>query len=328
MPKQSVAAIVVTYNRKDLLAECLEALQKSEYDRSKYELFIYVVNNASTDGTGEFLDEYARSHADSYETRNENDSSPSEVGSAPAFVYHLSENSGGAGGFAKGMNEACKDGRDYIWLMDDDTMVKPDTLAKLLEAKDILKDEFGFLSSLAYWTDGSLCKMNYHNISKDWYTDKILIRDNILKIEMATFVSFFVKRETVVKLGLPYKEYFIWGDDTEYSLRISRDYKCYLCGQSSVVHKMKANKSSERYALEDDEERVKRLFYSFRNDINTYKKQRIKRRIGLFIWYWKEFFSVMLGRHVPYRGLKLRVLCKAGWAGLWFHPVLKYPEGQ
>ena len=307
MSKKRVAAVVVTYNRKELLAECLEAIFNGRPDPERYELYVYVVNNASTDGTNIFLGEYSKRHKN-------------------ICVLSLQTNTGGAGGFAYGMNEACKRGCDYLWLMDDDTIVAPDTLEKLLEAKDILNDDFGFLSSLSYWTDGSLCKMNYHNIAKDWYTDKILIRDSILKIEMATFVSFFVKADIVRELGLPYKEYFIWGDDTEYSLRISRKYKCYLCGQSGVVHKMKTNRSTEKYATENDEERVKRLYYSFRNDINTYKKQGLKRKIGLFFWYWMEFFSVMFGKGVSYRGIKLRVLCRAARDGLFFRPELVFPD--
>ena len=306
MNKKTVTAVVVTYNRIELLKECLEALIKSEYDKERYNLKICAVDNKSTDGTSEYLDEFS-------------------TGKEYISVFHMPENGGGAGGFSKGMKEACVAGCDYIWLMDDDTIVNNDSLQNLLAAAELLNDDFGFLSSLALWTDGTPCKMNYHNVNKRWYDDKKLITEKMLRIDMATFVSFFIKADTVKELGLPFKEYFIWGDDTEYSARVSGECRSFLCGASTVTHKMKANKASDTFAAEDDEERVKRHYFSFRNDINTYRKFGFKYRLVAFAKFWITFAGLFFKRRVPFRGLKIRTMAKGGWDGMWFRPKKEFP---
>ena len=95
-----VTAVVVTYNRKDLLIECLEAIQSQSYPVSS----ILLIDNASTDGTHDALN-------DKGFLKNNN------------FIYCLMEtNLGGAGGFHEGFRRAAKLKNDFIWIMDDDTV--------------------------------------------------------------------------------------------------------------------------------------------------------------------------------------------------------------
>ena len=58
---------------------------------------------------------------------------------------------GGAGGFSKGIRLAVEMGYEYVWVMDDDTMVQKDALRQLLAAKDLLVQSFGFLCSDVRW---------------------------------------------------------------------------------------------------------------------------------------------------------------------------------
>ena len=127
-----IAAVVVTYNRLDLLMQCVEALRSQTTACD-----ILVVNNASTDGTDRWLDEQQDVHS-----RN------------------TGSNLGGAGGFNYGMRWAVEAGYEYVWVMDDDTLPEPDALEKLVEADRILKGNYGWLSSKCLWTDGTLCPMN------------------------------------------------------------------------------------------------------------------------------------------------------------------------
>ncbi len=307
MNKKQIAAVVVTYNREALLKECIEALFASKYDTEKYELFVYAVNNASTDGTAQLLNKLPDKYSN-------------------LIVINQTENTGGAGGFFKGMNDACIDGRDYLWLMDDDTVVREDSLDELLKAAEILKDDFGYLSSVALWTDGTPCKMNHHAIMKNWAEKKQLLQYGLVSLEVATFVSFFMKAELVKKLGLPYRQYFIWGDDTEYSLRISATYPCYICGHSVVTHKMQRNETARNLREEDDKDRIERRYYSYRNDYYTYRFQNKRRKAFFLFWFAKEYYRILFGRHVAYKGLKLKVLRRAARDGRRFVPQIEYPE--
>jgi rhamnopyranosyl-N-acetylglucosaminyl-diphospho-decaprenol beta-1,3/1,4-galactofuranosyltransferase len=99
--KGSVAAVVVTFNRKELLCECLDALLAQTYPVSR----IVLIDNASSDGTAELL-------AEKGYLENE------------IFDYlRLPVNSGGAGGFHEGVKRAFEAGFDWLWLMDDEDAV-------------------------------------------------------------------------------------------------------------------------------------------------------------------------------------------------------------
>lgn len=290
-------AIVVTYNRCELLQECINALRNSVIA-----VDVLVVDNASTDGTEEMLKAY-----------------PADSG----VRYHrMEKNTGGAGGFSFGLKKAYGEGYDYFWLMDDDTMIYPDSLEKLMEAGKKLEDGYGFLSGLALWTDGTECTMNYHAIAADWNMEKKKLEEGILKVEAATFVSFFTRREVIASVGLPIKEYFIWGDDTEFTRRISRCYPCYLAVHSRVIHKMASNQASGDIADNIDTGRIDRMFYSVRNDCCTH------RRMG-----WKNFLRYtintihmlvhVLMRARQFKGRKVKVIIKGYFAGVMFRPGIE-----
>ena len=212
---KSVAAVVVTYNRLELLQKCVEALRNQSAVCD-----ILVVDNASADGTAQWL-------------ASQKDLSYRNTGS----------NLGGAGGFNRGMRWAVEAGYDYIWVMDDDTLPQPDALEKLLEADGILNGDYGWLSSVALWTDGSECKMNRQRLKKSCFEYYPLLKHSLLQAEQATFVSLFLRGNTVRRFGLPIKEFFIWGDDIEFTRRIAvrGGLPCFMVGRSQVVHTTKNN---------------------------------------------------------------------------------------
>ncbi len=228
---KKILAVVVTYNRKELLCECLEALLHQECSF----LDILIVDNASTDGTHEYIEKYLKDKRVIYE--------------------NTGSNIGGAGGFNYGMKLGVKLGYDYVWLMDDDTIVKKDSLTKLLEADYELKGNYGFLSSKALWIDGNICRMNRQKIKRN--------DSKYPKIYFASFVSFFIKTSVIKEVGLPIKEFFIWADDLEYSYRVQKQYDCYLINDSEVVHKTSNNIGSN---IVLDDERIDRYKYAFRNE--------------------------------------------------------------
>ena len=196
-----IVALVVTYNRKNMLKENIEALLNQKYNKFD----ILIVDNASTDGTEELVKSF----------KNEK------------IIYkNTGANLGGAGGFNYGMKEAYKIGCDFMWIMDDDTIPCKDALKELIGSDEILEGKYGFLSSVALWKDDSQCKMNIQKISKNWYVDSRYLKSGLLRTYYATFVSMLIRTDTIVKVGLPIKDFFIWGDDIEYTNRISKKYNC------------------------------------------------------------------------------------------------------
>jgi GT2 family glycosyltransferase len=259
------------------------------------------VDNASTDGTGDAVRALPYEHV---------------------LYRNTGANIGGAGGFSYGIRTAVEMGYPYLWLMDDDTLPEPDALRMLLEADREAPDGYGFLSSVALWTDGSVCKMNCQKLSRDACRDLHLLRGGMVRIEQATFVSLLLRAQTVYAVGLPIREFFIWCDDIEYTRRIAVRSRMpsYVAGKSRVVHAMPHNTGSS-IAL-DLPERIGRYFYAFRNENFTYRQE------GLwgFVYYTLRCGKNVL-RVLRYaRGKRLRrlgIIVGQYFAGLFFNPRIE-----
>lgn len=294
---ERVAAVVVTYNRKELLAQCIKALlgqQNAVCD-------ILIVDNASTDGTGAYLAALNEPRVQSRST---------------------GANLGGAGGFNFGMRWAVEAGYDLVWIMDDDTLPHPDSLAQLLAAHTILGGNYGFLSSAVLWTDGTECKMNRQKIKKNFYEHVELLRHGLILVEQATFVSLLFPAAAIEKAGLPIRDFFIWGDDIEYTRRMTvrLGLPCYLAGQSQVTHAMKENNGSS-IAL-DSPERISRYRYAFRNENYTYRHEGVR---GVCYYIAKCGLNLCrIWAKAP--GQRLRrswIILSRMVSGLWFNPKVE-----
>lgn len=292
--KNKVCAVVVTYNRKEMLKRCISALvqQTSSCD-------VLVFDNASTDGTEQWLAKEAKSN--------------------PCIhVYRSTANIGGAGGFHTGMRLAVEGGYEWIWLMDDDCLPAPAALEQLLITDQELKGVYGWISSRALWTDGSLCRMNIQRCTP--YRDITDFGGRLVPSVMASFVSLFLRRETVRRYGFPLKEFFIWTDDWEYTRRISKHLPCYVCTKSTVVHAMKQNTVVN--IASDSEERLPRYQYAYRNDVYLYRRE------GIQGWLWllakdiyHTFRLLLVGR--PKR---IPIVWKGFWQGVHFR--IKSEDGE
>lgn len=239
-----VTAVVVTYNRKELLRECLDSL----YSQTHRPDGIILIDNASTDGTGDLV--------------------RSEYSDGLVDYVLMDSNTGGAGGFCEGLRIARERDCGWIWLMDDDTIPKEDALEKLLAAVKDIGEDVSFVSSCVYGPGGEF--MNVPNISqtrgangyRDWYSQ---LKHGAVKIADATFVSTLINRDAVLDCGLPCADYFIWGDDTEYTMRLIKHYgPAYLIGPSEVIHK---RFNARRLVLneETDPGRIGMYRYFYRN---------------------------------------------------------------
>lgn len=292
----NVVAIVVTYNRKELLKECIEALKTSTCS-----VDVIVIDNNSTDGTKEYI---------------------ANLIGGNVVYKRLKKNLGGAGGFSAGMKYAVKKGYKYVWIMDDDTIVKEDSLEALLKAKDEIGDDFGFISSSVKWIDGSDCKMNrqtYKTNITDY--EKTYAAKGIYPVKAATFVSLLFSSDAIKQIGLPLKEYFIWGDDKEYTLRMSNEFACYNVIDSEVIHKMNNNEGSN--ITKDDIGRINRYYYAYRNDFATARRQGIKDLLIYMAGFMLNAIRIVLFAPSN-KGKRLGIMLKGLKDGITFRPRVRY----
>lgn len=245
---KNVAAVVVTYNRKEKLMSCLNALTNQASGTPD----ILVVDNHSSDGTYDAIKGLIETGAVRY--------------------FNTGYNSGGAGGFCYGVRKAIESGYDFVWLMDDDCVPAEDALQKFLEFDASHKGEYGYLSSKVLWKDGNICKMNIQRETvtrnvRDWDRD-------VIGIEMASFVSLFIPAAIVKEVGLPLRKFFIWTDDWEYTRRISAKYPCYLVTASTVLHDTNENVAAHIHDAPSD--RIWRFRYLYRNDVYLYRREGLR----------------------------------------------------
>lgn len=299
---KKVLAIIVTHNRKELLNECIDALLSQNFPCD-----ILIIDNDSTDGTKDLVfQNYANNDKITY--------------------CRLGENIGGAGGYNFGLKEACKKDYDYFWLMDDDCIVNKDSLNKLIEADETLGGNWGFLSSKVLWIDGTPCKTN---VQRRKVARKIKdFSSKLVNVDYASFVSLLIKKEDVLILGLPIKDFFIWSDDLEYTRRFTlKNDNCrylaksgYLVNDSIVIHKCKEN-IGINIAI-DSPDRIDRYKYIYRNDVYTFKKEGLKGILFLVTRFIYHVLKIVLsGNNIAH---KLTIMVKGHIVGINFNPLIEY----
>ena len=290
---KKVAAVVVTYNRKQLLKECILALKDLNYEG----LDIIIVDNASTDGT----------HEEIIDLIGDN-----------VFYYNTGKNLGGAGGFAYGCNKAYMKNYDYCWLMDDDTIVEKGSLDSLLCKAKSIEDNFSFLASVVKFTDGNIAIPNCQVVDKRAIRDINAINNKLLLIKQSTFVSCFINCSIGKKIGLPIKEMFIYGDDTNYTIRLSKEKNGYLDLDSFVIHKMTSNLSNSLLGCE--KERINRWKYGFRNNVYNSK---IKGKFLYTLFVYNPAYALkVLFKSKNKRLKRFFVIIKGSFLGLFFRPKI------
>lgn len=287
-----IAAVVVTYNRQALLEQCLLAISRQTRQIDT----VFVVDNASTDGTGAWLTEWLPQHL------------------AGSQLASLPSNLGGAGGFAEGLRLAIEGGADWIWMMDDDAEPQPDALAELMA---IVDDPASIYGSLAVNGDETSWLMTLLG-DKPSTTSRVAGIPASAQVRMLPFLGFLVHRKLVEKIGLPDAGYFIAADDVEYCVRARKaGADIILAGNSHISHP-----KSRPYAVKLPGYTLTALalppwkrYYDTRNRLliaRTHYGVRLFTQTipGSFV----RLFAALLKE--PHKGAQLKAWCCGMWDGL------------
>ena len=306
MSKETVCAVVVTYNRKELLIECLEALLKQTRPVDA----IYIIDNASTDGTPELLKEEGFIQELPPQGLSEPWEKEFKKDNLSIFYVRMNENTGGAGGFYEGVKRAYEKGYDWLWLMDDDAepyINSLELLSKYFKKKDVIA-----LANSVIKPDGHIDLIHrglvdfndmLPNIQQPLELEKY--NEKYVEIQTASFVGLLISSKVIKKIGFPLKEFFIHNDDIEYCLRIIQEGKMLLIPESKIKHKEASRKGIikripiEKYWLQ---------YYGRRNLIilaNRYSKNKIKFYFKLLKQTLREIGGVILYDDYKIKRIKL-----------------------
>lgn len=242
---EKAIVVVVSYNRRVLLEECINALRKQTRPLDA----ILVVNNGSTDNTEAWLKEQKDVH------------------------YITQDNIGSGGGFHTGINWAVKNGYSWIWCMDDDGYPASNAFENLMDAPlDRLhlrnsavinkEDKRSFV-----WKTG-----NYASIDA--------VENDLIHGIGHPFNGTLLNRWIIERVGLPKKELFLWGDESEYFQRIVAKNKIPVSTVASSIHYHPA--SAYSYKNDWDFASNWKMYFYIRNRFHTHKTQFGNKVLAVF----------------------------------------------
>lgn len=233
-----LVAVVVAYNRAELLAEALDALQVQTRPLAG----LVVVDNASTDD------------------------SAAVASRAGVDLVRLERNTGGAGGFAAGLARALTHhAPDWVWMMDDDTIPTATAAAELLAGAQ--RSGAVVAGSRVLWTDGTEHPMNTPRPKPfaSRHERDTAEAAGTIPIRSTSFVSLLVRADAARHAGLPIADYFIWNDDFEYSTRLLKNARGVHVPDSVVVHKTRVLGST-------DADPGERFYFEVRNKLWMWRR--------------------------------------------------------
>lgn len=225
---EKVIAVVVTYNRQALLSECIKALRQ----QTRKPDAILIVNNGSTDGTEQWLQQQSDIH----------------------FINQ--KNVGSSGGFSTGISWAYKNGYSWIWCMDDDGYPKEDALQNMLMADD---------GNLRLYNCAVVDKENKKSFV--WKTGEYKnldeVKEKIIHGIGHPFNGTMLHRRIVERVGVPQPKFFLWGDETEYYYRIIKKNNIPVCTVADSIHYHPASAFS--YKQDWDFKTAWKMYFYVRN---------------------------------------------------------------
>lgn len=262
-----LGAVIVTYNRLELLKECIEACLKQSY------LFqeIFIVNNASTDGTLEYL---------------------KTLKNPKIKVLNSKENLGGAYGFYEGVKHFENSKLDYILLIDDDAMIDKDYNQEIVKYMD-KDDTISGYSGIVKTNDEIQFEHRRHlknlKIFKETKSTEEEYTKDFFDYELSTFCGLFIPVKLIKKIKYPSQEFFIWFDDTEYSLRLLKYGKIRNVNKAILNHKttisnQRGHNWKSYYSLRNKAIVLKRYFS--KSQLRKYLFSLQMKRIAAKIFYY------------------------------------------
>jgi rhamnopyranosyl-N-acetylglucosaminyl-diphospho-decaprenol beta-1,3/1,4-galactofuranosyltransferase len=296
---EPIVAVIVTYNRLELLKEAVKSVKSQSYALKE----ILVVDNGSTDGTGDWLNQQQG-----------------------LTILTIKDNIGASGGYYSGIKAAAAFNTKWMWVMDDDTLCHNNTLEMLMSKVSQVSEPIGFIGSKSVWTDGAPHYMGVPAI-KPSFNNKIPFNKydklNLLLTETTSWVSLLINTEAVKEVGLPYKEFFFWSDDCEYTRRITEaGYLGMYCIDSVVLHKSPANYFPDFYR--DTVNNLWKHKYGFRNEF--FLKRKYKGSAYFTFWLVAKvgyttfkLLQIRKDHHLKFIG----TLCNSAWKSLFFNPKIE-----
>lgn len=238
MTNKKVFIIIINFNGWEDTKECLESLNKVNYDNFE----VVMIDNGSKDNFQFPPFDFAQGKIYNFKKLK-------------IHTIFNEENLGFAGGNNQGIKLALDSpeggAADYILLLNNDTRVESDFLTKLVEEAE--NDESaGIVGPLIYfyddrdkiWSAGG--KITNYSTRGELIAYQEADEEEYQTAEQVDYISgtcLLIKAEVIKKVGLISEDYFLYYEDTDWCLRVSRaGWRCLFVPASKIYHK--ASKSA------------------------------------------------------------------------------------
>lgn len=226
MLEPRVFIILVNYNNAHDTFECVESIQENNY--SNYE--VVIVDNKSTDHSAVQLRmNQARYHY---------------------ILLEAEANDGFSSGNNIGIRYAMEQEADYVLLLNNDTLVEPDFLTELIGYQEnheecavaIGKIYYAFDRNRIWYAGGSVSSITTRTAHYDFgKKDNHRVKEPI-QVSFATGCYVSIRKGVFEEVGLLDEDYFLYDEDTDYSLRLlKKGKKIFYVPSSIIYHKVSAS---------------------------------------------------------------------------------------
>lgn len=257
--------VLVTYNRLDKLKIALECYEKQTYLPKN----IMIINNASNDGTNEYLEEWIKKKS---KIKKE--------------VINLKKNTGGSGGFYEGLKRSLKTNLDYVWVADDDAFPESDCFE--IANNYLLKNKTEDISAICGTVINreKIDLVHRRRLHKgiffilQSFVSKKEYKKESFELNLFTYVGTFINIKKMKIAGVTEKKYFIYCDDTEHSYRLSKIGKILCVPSIKIIHDGPLNNGKDGVNW--------KLYYGIRNSIDFVRRSFPKR----YYYSYKIYFRI------------------------------------
>lgn len=262
-----VVAVVLNWNNYEDSSRCLDSLIGQDYTN----LDIILVDNASTDGSGEQL----------------------EDAFSDITVVYTEENLGFAGGMNYGIQAALETSPDYIWILNNDSIIPNKTLGELVpileSAPDIgilspriqtESEELWFLQGVINWRR---CDVDHH------VPERTSNESSLIPNEYIPMCAALIRSEVFEQVGFLPEDYFMYYEDVEFCIKARQEgYELVTSTTTTITHLGSASSGSDLSALP--------TYYNFRNRIHLAKTYSNQTGSGFWLYYINSILYGILRR--------------------------------
>lgn len=277
MNNPSVAIIIVNWNGAGDTIDCIESLKKINPPSGGQNYKIFLIDNGSDDDSfSKFQSLY--------------------IGAKDIELTKLNKNLGFGGGNNVGIKSALDAGFGYVLLLNNDTIVEPDFLDELVKVAQS-DEKVGIVGPKIYY---------YNEPNRIWFgggkftwlgggrhlqyeeMDRSPDEKKTKETEYMTGCALLVKSEVVKKIGLLEESFFMYYEDTDWSLRARKaGYKILYVPSAKIYHKVSRSASKLGNPIIH--------YYHIRNALLLSKRQAPKIILaGIYIWSGAHYLKQVI----------------------------------